>query len=226
MIGTFVNCGTIILGGVIGLRLSKHIPERFREIMIQALGLSTIFIGFRMAISYDDPLPIVMSLLGGGIIGEWLNIEGRIEKLGEWLKMKLASRSSTVGAGFVTATVLYLTGPMAIVGSIRDGTVADSSILLLKALLDGIASIALASFYGIGVIFSAIPVFLVQGSITMAASSLLFLQASQVLEAITATGGVLVIGIGLNLLNIVKIRVGNFFFAFVLIIVWEGMIVG
>jgi len=223
MIGTLVNCGTIILGSVIGLCLSKHIPERFREIMIQALGLSTIFIGFRMAVTYDDPLPVVMSLLGGGIIGEWLNIEGRIEGLGEWLKMKLAFQSSAVGAGFVTATVLYLTGPMAIVGSIRDGTVADSSILFLKALLDGIASIALASFYGVGVIFSALPVFLIQGSITTAASSLLFLQTPQVLGAITATGGVLVIGIGLNLLNIVKIRIGNFLVAFVLIIAWKGI---
>ena len=221
MTGTLFNCGTIILGSVIGLRLSKHIPERFREIMIQALGLSTIFIGFRMAISYDDPLPVVASLLGGGIIGEWLNIEGGIENLGGWLKMKLASQSSTFSAGFVTATVLYLTGPMTIVGSIRDGTVDDSSILFLKALLDGIASIALASFYGIGVIFSALPVFLVQGGITMAASSLLFLQEPQVLGAITATGGVLVIGIGLNLLNIVKIRIGNFLFAFVLIIAWK-----
>lgn len=223
MIGTLVNCGTIIGGSVIGLCLSRHIPERFREIMIQALGLSTIFIGFRMAVSYDDPLPVVMSLLGGGIIGELLDIEGRIEKLGEWLKMKFSSRSSTFGTGFVTATVLYLTGPMAIVGSIRDGTVADASILFLKALLDGIASIALASFYGMGVIFSALSVFLIQGSITMVASSLMFLQTPQVLGAITATGGVLVIGIGLNLLNIVKIRIGNFLFAFVLIIAWQGV---
>ena len=221
MIGTLVNCGTIIVGSIIGLLLSKHIPEHFREIMIQALGLSTLFIGVRMAISYEDPLPIVMSLLGGGIIGEWIDIEGRIEKLGEWMKAKLASKSSTFGAGFVTATVLYLTGPMTIVGSLRDGTVDDSSILFLKALLDGVASIALASFYGIGVIFSAVPVFLVQGSITAAASSLLFLQTSQVLGAITATGGVLIIGIGLNLLNIVKIRIGNFLFAFVIIIAWK-----
>jgi len=221
MTGTLVNCGTIILGSVIGIFLSKYIPERFREIMIQALGLATIFIGFRMAVSSDDPLPVVMSLLIGGIIGEWLNIEGRIEDLGEWLKMKLSSQSSTFGAGLVTATVLYLTGPMAIVGSIRDGTVGDSSILFLKALLDGIASIALASFYGIGVLFSALPVLLIQGSITMAASFLLFLQAPHVLGAITTTGGVLVIGIGLNLLNIVKIRVGNFLFAFVLIIAWK-----
>jgi uncharacterized membrane protein YqgA involved in biofilm formation len=221
MIGTLVNCGTIVLGSTVGLLLSRHIPERFREIVIQALGLSTIFIGFRMAISYDDPLPVVISLLGGGIIGEWLNIEGRIGKSGEWLKMKLASSSSSVGTGFVTATVLYLTGPMTIVGSIRDGTVSDSSILFLKALLDGIASIALASFYGIGVLFSAIPVFLVQGSITMAASYLLFLQTPEVLGIITATGGVLVIGIGLNLLNVTKIRIGNFLFSFVLIVVWK-----
>jgi len=221
MIGTLVNCGAIILGSITGLLLSRHIPERFREIMMQALGLSTLFIGFRMALSYDDPLPVVISLLAGGIIGEWINIEKGIEKTGEWIKEKLAFRSSSFGTGFVTASILYLTGPMMIVGSIQDGTIGDSSILFLKALLDGIASIALVSLYGIGVLFSAIPVFLIQGGIAMTASSLLFLQTPQVLGAITATGGVLVVGIGLNLLNITKIRIGNFLFALVLIIAWK-----
>ncbi|MDR2862104.1 MAG: DUF554 domain-containing protein [Syntrophobacterales bacterium] len=223
MTGTLVNCVTIILGSIIGLRLAKHIPERFREIMIQALGLSTLFIGFRMAVSHDDTLPVVISLLAGGIIGEWIDIEGKIEKLGEWMKMKLASQSATFSAGFVTASVLYLSGPMMIVGSLRDGTVGDSSILFLKALLDGVASIALASFYGVGVICSVVPVLLIQGSISVAASYLLFLQTPQVLGAITAAGGVLVIGIGLNLLNITKIRIGNFLFAFVIIIAWKVM---
>jgi len=138
-----------------------------------------------------------------------MDVEGRIAAVGEWLKRRFQSESSTFVQGFVTASVLYCTGAMVIVGSIRDGTVGDPSILYVKSLLDGVASIAFASSLGSGVAFSALSVFLVQGSITLLASKLAFLQGPGVIEAVTATGGLLILGIGINILEIKQIRVGN-----------------
>jgi len=138
-----------------------------------------------------------------------MDIEGRIAAIGEWLKRRFRSESSTFVQGFVTASVLYCTGAMVIVGSIRDGTVGDPSILYVKSLLDGVASIAFASSLGLGVAFSALSVFAVQGAITLLAAKLAFLQSPMVIEAVTATGGLLILGIGINILEIKQIRVGN-----------------
>ena len=220
MIGTFVNCGTILVGSALGLTVARYAPERFRTIMTQALGLATILIGIRMAISGSDALLTVGCLLCGGILGEWINVEKWVEKGGERLKKGFGSDSSTFVQGFVTTSILYLTGPMTIVGSIQDGVAGDASTLYLKAMLDGIASIAFASLYGAGVAFSALSVFLVQGGITMSASSLLLLKDPQLLNAIISTGGILIVGIGLNLLNLTKIRVGNLLPSLVLVLIW------
>ena len=138
-----------------------------------------------------------------------MNIERAVANLGERLKKRLRSDSSTFVQGFVTASILYCTGAMVIVGSIRDGTVGDPSILYIKALLDGVASVAFASSLGLGVAFSALSVFVVQGSITLLSSQLTFLQEPAVIEAVTATGGLLILGIGINILEISQIRVGN-----------------
>jgi hypothetical protein len=220
MIGTFVNCGAILVGSALGLTVGKYAPERFRTIMTQALGLATMLIGFRMAISGGDVLVTVGCLLCGGLLGEWINIEKWMERAGEGLKKRFGADSSTFVQGFVTASVLYLTGPMAIVGSIQDGVAGDASTLYLKAMLDGIASIAFASLYGVGVAFSALSVFLVQGGITMSASYLLFLKDPQVLNAIISTGGILIVGIGLNLLNVTRIKVGNLLPSLLLVLIW------
>jgi len=220
MIGTFVNCGTVLVGSFIGLAVAKYAPERIRTIMTQALGLATMLIGLRMAISGGDVLVTVGCLLLGGILGEWINIEKWVEKGGERLKNGFGSDSSTFVQGFVTASILYLTGPMTIVGSIQDGVASDASTLYLKALLDGVASIAFASIYGIGVAFSALSVLIVQGGLTIMASYLLFLKDPPVLNAIISTGGILIIGIGLNLMNITKIRVGNLMPSLLLVLIW------
>ena len=151
----------------------------------------------------------IACLLLGGITGELLRIEQRLDGLAETLRQLLRSDSSRFVEGFVTATLLYLTGAMTIVGSIRDGTVGDAGILLLKALLDGVASVALASSLGVGVLCSALPVLVVQGGITLLAGQLAFLSQPAVLDAVNATGGLLILGIGINLLDIGRIRVGN-----------------
>ena len=209
MIGTLVNTGAVVVGSAIGLAAGARLPERVKVILMQALGLAVAVIGMRMALEAHHALLAIACLLLGGVTGELLRIEQRLEGLAAALQRLLRAESSRFVEGFVTATLLYLTGAMTIVGSIRDGTVGDSSILLVKALLDGVASVTLASTLGIGVMFSALPVLLVQGGITLLAGYLAFLSQPSVLDAVNATGGLLILGIGINLLQIGRIHVGN-----------------
>ena len=209
MTGTFVNTAAVVAGSLLGVMIGKRLPDRVKTIVMQALGLSVILIGLQMALSGTRPLLVIGSLLLGAVTGELMDVEGRIAAIGEWLKRRFRSESSTFVQGFVTASVLYCTGAMVIVGSIRDGTVGDPSILYVKSLLDGVASIAFASSLGVGVAFSALSVFAVQGAITLLASKLAFLQSPGVIEAVTTTGGLLILGIGINILEIKQIRVGN-----------------
>ncbi|MBM4270536.1 MAG: DUF554 domain-containing protein [Deltaproteobacteria bacterium] len=220
MIGTFVNTGAILAGSIIGISAGKYLPERIKMIIMQALGLSVVLIGLKMALSGTAPIVTIGCVLIGALTGELMKIEQGVEHLGEWIKLRVRSHSSTFVQGFVSASILYLTGAMMIVGSILDGTVGDADILYIKSLLDGVASIALSSTLGIGVSFSALSVLIVQGSITLLASHILFLQKPAVLEAVTASGGLLIVGIGTNLLGITKIRIGNFLPALLFAILW------
>lgn len=209
MIGTLVNTGTVLVGSAVGLMAGSRLPENIKTILMQALGLSVVAIGLRMALEAQHALLAIGCLLLGGVSGELLRIEQRLEGLAEILPSKIRSRSSRFVEGFVTATLLYLTGALTIVGSIQDGTIGDPSVLLIKALLDGVASVALASSLGIGVMYSALPVLVVQGGITLLASQMAFLSEPAVLDAVNATGGLLILGIGINLLEIRRIHVGN-----------------
>jgi len=218
--GTLVNTGAIVAGGLIGVSVGRRLPERIKTIMVQALGLSVVLVGIQMALAVTDLIVTIGCMLVGAITGELIRIEQWIERLGEWLKTRTSSNSSTFAEGFMAASVLYLTGAMMIVGSIQDGTIGDPTTLYVKALLDGVIAIPLASTLGIGVAFSALSVFVVQGSVTLLSSNLLFMQEQAVLTAVTATGGLLIIGIGLNLLNVTKIPIGNFLPAILYAIVW------
>ncbi len=209
MTGTIVNAGAILVGGLIGLAAAGRIPERVKTILMQALGLSTLIIGLQMALSAREVIPIVSSLLLGALTGELLRIEDGLERIGHWLKKRARSDSSTFVTGFVTTSLLYCTGAMVVVGAIQDGTTGNATTLYIKAMLDGVASIAFASTLGIGVLFSAASVLLLQGSITLLSSNLAFLQQPAVLDPVTSTGGLLIVAIAINLLNIAKIRIGN-----------------
>lgn len=209
MLGTLVNAGAVLAGSAVGLGIGPRLPQRMKLILMQALGLSTTVIGLRMALHAEHALLAIACLLLGAVSGELLHIERRLENLADHLRQLLRSDSSRFVEGFVTATLLYLTGAMTIVGSIQDGTVGDISVLLVKSLLDGVASVALASSLGIGVMFSALPVLLVQGGITLLAAQLAFLSAPAVLDAVNATGGLLILGIGINLLDLGRIHIGN-----------------
>ncbi|MHB9097157.1 MAG: DUF554 domain-containing protein [Syntrophales bacterium] len=220
MTGTLMNAGAILAGSMIGLAAGKHLPERLKTTAMQGLGLSVILIGLQMALSGTEPLMAIGCLLAGAVTGELLRIEQGVERMGEWLKMRTGSSSSTFVQGFVSASILYLTGAMMIVGCIQDGTIGDTRTLAIKSLLDGVASVALASTLGAGVTFSALSVLLVQGALTLLASHLSFLREPAVLSAVTATGGLVILGIGITLLNLTRIRIGNFLPALFYAIVW------
>ena len=209
MTGTLVNAGAVLTGSLLGVAVGTRLPERFKIILMQALGLSVLLLGLQMALSGTRPLFSIGSLVVGALVGESLRVEHGLAVLGSWLRRRVRSRSGSFVEGFVAASLLYCTGAMMIVGSIQDGTLGDPSTLYVKALLDGVASVALASSLGIGVAFSAATVLVSQGTITLLASRLLFLQQPAVLEAVTATGGLLIVAIGLNLLDVAKIRTGN-----------------
>lgn len=209
MVGTLVNAGAVVAGSAVGLAAGRRLPERYKNILMQALGLSVLLVGLRMGLSGQRPLLPIGCLLLGAITGEALRVEHWLGELGTWLQARVRSRTATFVQGFVSASLLYCTGAMMIVGSIQDGSVGDPSTLYVKALLDGVASIALASSLGLGVAFSAGSICVSQGILTLLASHLGFLQQPQVLDAVTATGGLLIVGIGLNLLEVTAIRTGN-----------------
>lgn len=210
MLGTFVNTGAVLVGGALGLAVGARLPGRIKETVMQGLGLAVVVIGLDMALAARQRLLLAVGcILLGGALGEWLALEQRLNQWGDWLKTRLRAETPAFTEGFVSATLLYLTGAMTIVGSIQDGVSGDHRTLFLKALLDGVASIALASSLGVGVLFSALPVLVVQGGITLLAGQLRFLSEPAVLAAVNATGGILILGIGINLLEIGRIAVSN-----------------
>ncbi len=223
MTGTLVNSGAILAGSFVGLAVGRHISERLKTIVMQALGLSVMLIGLQMALTGKDIIMTIGCLLIGAVTGELINIEKWLERMAERLKARFRSDSSTFVQGFVSASLLYLTGAMMIVGSIQDGTAGDPHTLYVKSLLDGVASVALASSLGVGVAFSAFAVLVVQGAITLMAGQLLFLRSPAVLDAVAATGGVLILAIGINLLDLKQIRVGNLLPAVFYAIAWAAL---
>jgi len=221
--GTLVNSGAILAGSLVGISVGRHISERLKGIVMQALGLSVMLIGLQMALTGREIVMTISCLLIGGVTGELIDIEKWLERMAQRLKARFRSDSSTFVQGFVSASLLYLTGAMMIVGSIQDGTVGDPHTLYVKSLLDGVASVALASSLGVGVAFSALSVLVVQGAITLAAAQLLFLRSPAVLDAVAATGGVLILAIGINLLDLKQIRVGNLLPAVFYAIAWAAL---
>ena len=217
-IGTIINVLAIIAGGSIGLILNKNFPEKIKAIVFQAIGLFTIVIGLQMAIKTDNPLIMVFSLIIGGIIGEFLNLEKKIDNASESIKLKLKIKDHGFTQGIVTSFLLFCVGSMTIVGSISEGISGDRTLLLTKSILDGFSSIALASSFGIGVIFSAFPVLVFQGGLTLLAGLFQNFINAQIITQLTAVGGVLILGIGINLLGIKKINVINLLPSLVIVV--------
>jgi uncharacterized membrane protein YqgA involved in biofilm formation len=217
MTGTLVNIATVVAGSLIGLAVGDRLPPKIKSSVLNALGLVTLWIGVTMVIDGTRPLAIVGSIIAGGVIGELLDIEGRLERFAGWLKSRTASSATGFVTGFVTASLLFCVGPMTVVGSIQEGTVGDATLLLTKAVMDGFAAIALSATTGIGVLFAAITVLVVQGGLTLLGGWMAVLTVPEALNQLSCVGGLIILGLGLRLLDIKNIPVANYLPALVII---------
>lgn len=214
MTGTFLNVAAILIGGTIGLIFGARIPEKLKETVIAGMGLFTAVMGLQMFLKTENSLIVLGALLIGTLLGEWWRIEDGLHWLGRFLEQKF-SREQDDGSnrfvrGFLTASLLFCVGPIAILGSIQDGLTGDYNLLAVKSVLDGFASIAFASTLGIGVLFSTLVILVYQGGISLLAGQLDTLVTASMMNELTATGGVILLGLAIsNLLEIKKIRVGN-----------------
>lgn len=217
MTGTYINIVTVLIGGTFGLLFGSRLPLRYRQTVIAGLGLFTAAIGIQMFLNTENPIIVALSLLAGSIMGEWLRIEDRLRDLGAFLERRFMSsgenlqEGSRFVRGFLTASLVFCVGPMTILGSIQDGLTGDYNLLAIKSVLDGFASLAFASTLGIGVMFSTFPILIYQGGISLLAAQAQTLISPLMMNEMTATGGVLLLGIAVSsLLEIKPIRVGNF----------------
>ncbi len=225
MAGTIVNAGAIILGAVIGLFLRTGIPQRYKDIIMQGLGLSVILIGLKMAFKTNNELLVILSLVIGAIIGEALEIDRFLESLGQKLQSMIGSREGEFVRGFVSTSLIYCVGAMAIMGPIESGLTGQHKILYVKSALDGISAIIFSSTMGLGVAFSALPVLVYQGSITLLAGAVKVLLTEKIIAELTATGGILILAIGFNILGIKQIKVANLLPAVLIVVILTSIIV-
>lgn len=209
MYGSIINSLTIIFGGLIGLMLKKGISERYQETIMDGIALVVITIGIINAVESKNIILVISSLVIGSIIGEKVRIDKKLNNLGGFLESKFKKEGSTFTEGFVSATLVFCVGAMAIVGSLEAGLLSDYNTLIVKSMLDGITSMIFATTLGIGVLFSSLPVLIYQGSITLLASSLSSVLTTVVITEVSAVGGILIMAIGLSLLKVKEIRVAN-----------------
>jgi uncharacterized membrane protein YqgA involved in biofilm formation len=222
--GTWINIGAVLLGTLLGVTVGGRLPESAQQRVLSGLGLVTLVIGVGLALSWSGPgttrgtpLYVLGGILLGGLAGEALRIEDRLEQLGGWVQRRLSSgEHSTIAEGFVDASLLFCVGSLAVVGSIQDGLTGDYQTLATKAVLDGFASIALASTLGWGVGLSALSILVYQGAITLGAGVFSDLLRGEALAVLNSAGGVTIIGISLKLLAIKDVKVANYLPALVI----------
>lgn len=209
MVGTIVNTVAVILGSSTGLLLKSRFPERISKSTFDAIGLFTIFLGIISAFKTQNMLILILSVVFGTVIGSYLKLEERMEKVSDYIKNKLKSTNSNFTEGFITAFLLFCTGSLTILGAIEEGINSNPELLFSKSILDGFSSIALASVLGVGVMVSAIPLLIFQGGLTLTAVYLSEYLSEAITAEITASGGIILIGLGLRVANIKKIEILN-----------------
>jgi uncharacterized membrane protein YqgA involved in biofilm formation len=225
-LGTLVNMLTVSMGSLIGIALQQIFPADIQSIVFQAVGLGTVLIGIKMALRLPEGymLIFIFSLIVGGITGQLLRVDLLFNEWSESLKVMLGNAETGFTEGLITAFLLFCIGSMTIVGALEEGISGKRELLLVKSTLDGFTSIALASTYGWGVFFSIIPMFLFQGSITMLAGRLRQVFSAEIIDALSATGGILIIGISVNLLNLGKVTLENLLPSLVVVVILSKMI--
>lgn len=228
MIGTLLNVGTILVGGGLGLLLGSRLSEKLKDTVIAGLGLFTLVYGVSLFLKTGNSLIVLGSVLIGVLLGEWWRIEEGLEHLGIWLEHKFNRNGNGEDKknfikGFVTASLVFCIGPMAILGSIEDGLTGNFNTLAVKAILDGFGAMAFASSLGVGVLFSSAMILVYQGGITLLASQVQTVATASMMNELSAVGGVILVGIAISsLLEIKKIRTGSFLPALIIapVIVW------
>lgn len=235
MTGTLLNVAAILIGGLIGMAVGNRLPAKFRETCVSALGLFTLAYGIYIFSETENILIPLGSLILGTIVGEWLQIEERMDGLGQFLQSKLIPPTKETDSnthrfvdGFVTASLLFCIGPMAILGSIQDGLTGNFQMLAIKSILDGLAALAFASSLGVGVLFSSVVVLVYQGAISLLAKLVGQGFDQAIISEMTSVGGIILAGIAIsNLLEIKKIRTGSFlpalFFAVIIVAVLQTL---
>lgn len=210
MLGTIVNTIAVIVGGIVGLLLKGGVPQKISDSIVKGIGLCIILIGASGALAGTAyVMEIIFFIVIGTIVGEIIDIENKLEIIGDRLQSRYSNGDSSFSKGFVTASLLYCVGAMAIMGSLESGLNGNHEILFAKSILDGIISVIFASTMGIGVLFSAVSVFIYQGTITLAASGLKSVLTDSVVLQMSATGGLLILGLGISMVSGVKIKIGN-----------------
>jgi uncharacterized protein len=213
LLGTIVNGICIILGTFVGSFLTK-IPDKVKRTVMQGIGLSVSLLGIQMGLKSEQFLIVIISLVLGAVIGEYIDLDEKLNRLGLWIELKIGAKSKgSIAKGFVTATLIFVIGAMAIIGSLDSGLRGDHKVLYTKSLIDGFTSLILTTTLGIGVMLSAIPVMLYQGSISLFATQIERFVPTEVMNSfileMTSAGGLMIVAIGLNMLEITKIKVAN-----------------
>ncbi len=218
-LGPSINASAIIAGSLIGLIIGSKLPDNIRKTTFHCIGLATLIIGLQMALKCQEAIIMIFSLIIGGVIGELLDIENAIERFGAFLKTKVKSKNPQFTEGFLNTSILFCIGAMAIIGSFDEGLRDDLTIVLAKSTLDFITSIAMASAYGLGVLFSSIMVFIYQGILVLFAGFLQPFISDVLLNELSAVGGVLIVGIALSILEVVKIRLANLMPSLIVVVI-------
>jgi uncharacterized protein len=226
LLGTLVNGVCILIGTLLG-KVLHRIPEDMKGTVMKAIGLAVIVLGLQMGLKSENFLIVIISLALGAAWGEWMNLEDKLNSLGNWLEKKLGSNKETsISQGFVTATLIFVIGAMAVIGALDSGIRGDHDVLLTKSIIDGFTSLILTTTLGIGVMFSAIPVVLYQGFIALFATRIHQWVPKELMDTyiveMTSTGGIMIFAIGLNLLGVTKIRVANLLPGIIVV----GLVVG
>ncbi len=207
--GTVFNSLTVLIGGTIGLFIGNFIPEKFKTTIFNCMGLFTLYVGINMTLNTKNSIGVLLSLVLGTITGQILGLEIKLNGLGDTLKAKLHAENSGFTQGFVTASLLFCVGSMAIIGAFEDGLRHNPELLMTKGIMDGIISIVFAGSFGFGVLFSIIPMFIYQGALTFLAIWAEPFITPDMYANISGLGGLMIIGIGLNLLKITKLNLGD-----------------
>ncbi|MBP1731727.1 MAG: ydfK [Deltaproteobacteria bacterium] len=219
MLGTIINAGTVILGSCVGLLVHSRLPQRITTIVFQCIGLFTLFLGITMAMKTGNFLIMIFSIVLGAVAGELLDIDARMNRLSELFKRKIRLSSERFSEGLVTSFLVFCMGSMSILGPIEEGLGGPPNLLLAKSVLDAFSSMALAASLGVGVLFSVIPLVLYQGGITLFAGSLQGFFTTPLINELTAVGGILLMGLGINLLEIKSFKILNMLPSLVIVVI-------